>query len=72
MGNCRRLASAHDAIYLSYDLQCPKIRPKTINYRDLKRLDITALTEDALKLPWETVWTLRTVDEKIDFFNNLI
>ncbi|KAJ4444139.1 hypothetical protein ANN_05928 [Periplaneta americana] len=64
--------SGHDIIYLSFNLQCPKSAPRVITYRDIKRIDDIALKEDAAQLPWHMIWTLRTVDEKVDLFNTLI
>ncbi|KAJ4449541.1 hypothetical protein ANN_00942 [Periplaneta americana] len=52
--------------------QCPKSAPRVITYRDIKRIDNIALKEDAAQLPWHMIWTLRTVDEKVDLFKTLI
>ncbi|KAJ4432609.1 hypothetical protein ANN_21232 [Periplaneta americana] len=51
---------------------CPKSTPRVITYRDIKRIDDIELKEDAAQLPWHMIWTLRTVDEKVDLFNTLI
>ena len=64
--------SGHDIIYVAYSLHCPKITHKTITYRDLKCIDDSVLTEDAMKMPWHTIWSLRTVDEKVETLNDFI
>ena len=64
--------SAHDIIYLEYSLQCPKLKPRLVTFRDMKHLNQIELTEDAVKLPWQDIWTLKTIDEKVETFNELI
>ncbi|KAJ4430333.1 hypothetical protein ANN_22549 [Periplaneta americana] len=51
---------------------CPKATPKCIQYRDLRHINNASLISDALLLPWRDVWTLCTVDEKVQAFNNLV
>ena len=64
--------SAHDIIYVEYSLQCPKRNSKLLTYRDLQRIDETNLNSDALQLPWHTIWSLHSVDEKVETFNALV
>ena len=64
--------SAHDIIFIAYSLQCPKLTRKTITYRDIKRIDSATLLEDAIQMPWNTVWSLHSIDEKVEALNDLI
>ena len=64
--------SAHDIIYVAYSLQCPKMTPKTITYRNFQHIDEVAIIVDVATLTWNIIWTLRTVDGKIEQFNNCI
>ena len=64
--------SAHDIIYVEYSLQCPKPKPRLVTYRDLKHINHTKLINEAAELPWHNIWTLRTIDEKVEAFNDMI
>lgn len=61
--------SRHDAIYLSYKLRPPKLRPKIVMMRCLANIDNLALLEDAAKLDFSDVYTASTVDDKVACLN---
>jgi len=43
-----------------------------VTYWDIKPINEATFYEDAMQLPWLGIWNLRTVDEKIETFNNLV
>lgn len=50
--------SAHDIIYLTYSLQSPKMKPNTITFHDLKRIDETSFFAIAIALAHDLDCTL--------------
>ena len=66
------LRSPHDAVFLSYAISVPKYKPKLISYRDLKRINVDLLHEDAAATPWFLVNLFPSVDDKVHTLNTLI
>ncbi|KAJ4442462.1 hypothetical protein ANN_04048 [Periplaneta americana] len=64
--------SAHDIIFLEYSLYCPKYKPHKTSYRALKHIEHDGLINDALSLPWNEVWSLQDIDDRIENFKDLV
>jgi hypothetical protein len=64
--------SEHDLIYAAFNLKVPRIQKKTITYRDFKRLDQGNIFEYGNLLPWENIYKLKDINEKVELFNDLM
>ena len=64
--------SIHDVIFASYSLRAPKFKPKFLEIRDFKNLNVENLVRVANELQWETVEQQATMEQKVDCFNDLL
>ena len=62
----------HDITFLSYSLKVPKFRSKIIEYRDLKNINEAVLHQEASLLPFNDIFSLPDVNEKVHLLNALI
>jgi hypothetical protein len=61
--------SAHDLIYLVYDLRCPRVEPKIISYRDYKNINYPALFDAAMNLNWLSIFHSNDVNHMLNILN---
>ncbi|XP_046466551.1 uncharacterized protein [Neodiprion pinetum] len=64
--------SAHDLIFVVYDVIVPAREPISFTCRRLRRVNAEALLRDLSALDWEPLYQLQSVDEKVDFLNAAI
>lgn len=55
--------SKHDLIYLVYDFQ-PKMKNSTYTYMDFNRMDRRVLEEEFLKIDWDEIYFMTSVDDQ--------
>lgn len=61
--------SKHDLIFATYNFE-PPIEQNSFIYRDFKNIDLTMLEEEFLKIDWNCIYSLLTVDEQVAFLEN--
>ena len=64
--------SEHDLIYAIFNVKVPRFQKKKILYRDFKRLDLNKLFEYGNTLPWEEIYNVSNMNEKVQLFNDLM
>lgn len=64
--------SAHDLLYAVFDLSTPRPSKKTLTYRNFKKLNSTALLDDARQVRWEEIFRLTDINNKVSLFNELL
>jgi hypothetical protein len=64
--------SAHDLIFAVFNLKVPRFERKTVTYRDYKNLDQNKLFEYGNSLPWEEIYKLPDINEKVNLFTELM
>jgi len=64
--------SEHDLIYAVFNLKVPRFQRKTITYRAFKRLDPSKVYEYGNTLPWENIYKLNDINDKVQSFNDLL
>lgn len=61
--------SHHDLLYAVFNVKTPRAKKKTVTFRNLKNIDVEKLLVDANNLPWENVYCVSNVDDKVALFN---
>ena len=64
--------SIHDLIYVTYSIRTPKFKPKFIQRRDFKNLNLIELQRNAELTDWEEIRDVGNMDRKIELFNSKI
>ena len=64
--------SAHDLLYVVYDLSVPVNQTKPISYRDLKNVVTDNLLKDVVNVNWNLIYDSADMDTKLERFNNII
>lgn len=64
--------SGHDLIYAIFNVKVPRFQSKNITFRDFKRLDLNNLYEYGNTLPWEDIYKMNNINDKIQLFNDLM
>ena len=64
--------SRHHLIYASYALLTPKFEPRRVTYRDIKSINVAALAIDTIAYPWDNIYLIPDVNEKLKIFNQLL
>ena len=64
--------SDHHFTYLAYSLKKEKFKPFSVTKRDFKNTDWPKFNHDLEVLPWENVYTVSEVNDKIIILENLI
>jgi len=64
-------SSDHDLIYMSFNTSF-NITPSKFTYRDYKNCNLNLLMRDSLTIPWSNLFHLNSVDEKVNFLNQMI
>lgn len=64
--------SAHDLLWAVFNISTPKFVKKTVTYRNYKQLNIDSLLDDANMMPWENIFSLSNINEKVSLFNSLL
>lgn len=64
--------SAHDLIYVAYNLSVPSYQPQVLSYRDYKRINLEKLFSDAAEMPWSCVELMVSVDEMVSTFTGMV
>ncbi|KAJ1526320.1 hypothetical protein ONE63_009469 [Megalurothrips usitatus] len=64
--------SAHDLIFAVFNLKTPRFVSRTVTYRDYKHLNQEKLFEYGNTLPWEDIYNLSDINQKVKLFNDLM
>lgn len=64
--------SAHDLIFAVFNLKVPRFEKKTVSYRDYKNLDQNKLFQYGNSLPWEDIYKMTDINQKVKLFNELM
>lgn len=62
----------HSMINFSLMLEKPKLLPRFIQFRSFKSIDLRKFNEDLLRLDWESVCELSSVEHMVNEFNSLL
>lgn len=62
--------SAHDLIFIRYDLRVGRRRERTVICRDWRNLDRSVLLSEVNDLDWNDLFSSNNIDEKVDIFNS--
>lgn len=63
--------SKHDLIFLTYDFNAP-VADQFVTWRDFKNIDISMIEQEFLKINWENMHYMLSVDEQATFLENNI
>lgn len=61
--------SRHDIIFLTYKFSV-RYDDRTIRYRDFRNIDYDQLSADMRSVPWDNIYFLTGVDDKVKFFED--
>ena len=61
--------SDHDIIYISYNLNYEKLFDNHFYFRDFKNLNLSDVLTKFYQLPWNNIYYIADIDDKVDFFN---
>ena len=64
--------SAHDMLLAVFSFRTPAFTPKRVSSRDMRKIDLAALRNDALNAPWEDIVVLQNVNDKVSRFNEIL
>lgn len=64
--------SHHDLIYASIKHRLPKPKPITLHQRNFARMSLECLNADAFAIKWSSVYSVPTIEDKIDFLTGEI
>ena len=64
--------SDHFFVYLAYSLKKPKFKSKVVNRRDFRKFDNIAFSSEVEVAPWENVFCVDNVDDKVVILENII
>ncbi|KAJ1520450.1 hypothetical protein ONE63_003578 [Megalurothrips usitatus] len=64
--------SAHDLLYAAFSFKLPRCEVAPSMRRDFSNFDSDVFSQEILKAPWEEMFYLTTIDEKLEVFNNLM
>lgn len=64
--------SNHDLLFGVYSLATPKYFQKQYAIRDFKHFDLSRFTADAVTAPWNNIYHMDNIDDKVTFFSEQV
>lgn len=64
--------SAHDLIYVKYDIKIQRLQNRGIHCRDLTKFDKDIFLSEINELEWEQVMTADNIDDKVSIFTSFL
>lgn len=61
--------SAHDLLAAAFMFCNPKFSPTIVTMRDFSSFDINIFKEDIINSPWDELFKLRNINDKVTYFN---
>lgn len=64
--------SAHDLIYITYDLKVVRQAPRIFSCRSLQKINLELFHRDLEEADWSEFFEVRSLDSKVEIFNSLV